>query len=54
MKTVYLEKLNGQWLASPHETPFSIEVEDNIKAPAGSIWNGDYKSGRPKFKKPAK
>jgi hypothetical protein len=56
MKTIYVKKgplgMAGPWLVSKDGHP--LEVEDDVKAPIGSVWDGDYRSGRPTFTKPRK
>lgn len=60
MKTIYLTKgppvpgTNGgrHWLVTDAITTTSLEIADDIDAPIGSIWDGDYRSGRPTFNDP--
>lgn len=59
MKTIYVAKgdvvpgTNGgrPWMVDSGLTPGSVplQVDDDVFAPIGAVWDGDYRSRRPSF-----
>lgn len=55
MKTVFVAKDGGLKSNSPWivvENGYALQVEDDVEAPLGWLWDGDYRSTRPTFSEP--
>jgi hypothetical protein len=57
MQTIYLTRgdpilypRNRPWVVSVDPTDTKLEIDDDITAPPGWIWEGDYSTSRPTFR----
>lgn len=57
MKIIHIKKPGGlrsdnPWVVVEENQGHELQVEDDVDAPLGWLWDRDYRSGRPIFTEP--